>query len=267
MYRLLILAAFATLAVAVPQHGQTEALFGFDLGGKLCDMCVQEVGQLLNNATLQNLLARLEKFCDKLPGGLAQKCHDLLESKGEEIINKIIGMDPMAVCQKIHLCPQQQHKRDVEALEKRQVEALFGFDLGGKLCDMCVQEVGQLLNNATLQNLLARLEAFCDKLPGGLAQKCHDLLESKGEEIINKIIGMDPMAVCQKIHLCPQQQHKRSTMELSKCKRINTSDCNAFTKCCTQACGNSFNHQFSCSTVNGKIKKASCACDGQMIQI
>jgi len=178
--------------------------------GDPCAMCKQAVGQVLNKNTLEQILHKIESLCDKLPGGFAEQCKQVVDQFGEQLINQILATyTPEKVCKDIlHVCSFEKDAPKIvppmlilanrpQALPKKGV----GKD---QLCDTCTSVAKQILNRETLEALLNRAEQFCDRLPGWVGEQCKQLLESEGHKVIEELLTKyTPEKVCKDImHFC-----------------------------------------------------------------
>jgi len=173
-----------------------------------CAMCKQVVGQFLNKNTLEQILHKIESLCDKLPGGFATQCKQIVDQYGEQLINQILQTyTPEKVCKDIfHVC--SFNKEDVA----RHVMPMLilanrpQYHSSGKnqLCDTCTSVATQILNKDTLDALLERAEQLCDRMPGWVGQQCHEILESEGHKVINDLLTKyTPEKVCKDLlHFC-----------------------------------------------------------------
>jgi len=157
-----------------------------------CAMCKQVVGQFLNKNTLEQLLHKVESFCDKLPGGFAAQCKQIVDQYGEQLINQILATyTPEKVCKDIfHVCSYEKDEKQQDP------------------CAMCKQVVGQFLNKNTLEQILHKIDSLCDKLPGGFAAQCKQIVDQYGEQLINQILATyTPEKVCKDIfHVCSYEE-------------------------------------------------------------
>jgi hypothetical protein len=168
-----------------------------------CAMCKQVIGQVLNEQTLENLLSRVESFCDKLPFG--EECHTILHKFGEQLIDSILAKyTPDSVCKDIfHVCSRDKSAAPV-FVEHPLLVQLLAKQSNDQLCDTCMNVAGQLLTEKTLSAILDRVEAMCDRLPGFVADECHKIVQSEGKQFVAQILASyTPAKVCQQfLHLC-----------------------------------------------------------------
>jgi len=149
---------------------------------------------LEDNATDAQIIAYLESFCKYVPGYEAI-CDQIAVYGVDWFVNFIRTHDPDTVCKQLGLCPKNSRSA---------IFATAPEDMCAE-CEILVQMIENWLEeNTTVEEIEARLEAFCKYVPG-YEQICDQLVVYGVEWFINFIDNNEnPDQVCKQLKLCTQ---------------------------------------------------------------
>jgi cytidine deaminase len=241
-----------TVFLGVWTQSQSAEIPALKANDQACDYCIQALSQIINNATLQQLLHKVESYCSYLPGDFGTQCKQAVDQYGQQIINEILHKySPKAICTDVlHLC------------SSKLTEQLVADAKQTSPCDMCKQLFGQVLNKDTLEQVLHRIDGLCDKLPGGFADQCRQIIDSYGEQVIQQILSKyTPESICRNmVHVCSYDQQKPVTafdggmlMRFYLDKAANDQLCDT----CISVCGQILNEQ----TLGSILQKVEQLCN------
>ncbi len=169
----------------------------------ICPAClflVTELEQrLASNATEQQIVAALNKVCEKAPAFLRSPCQSLVSQYAPVIVQKILQKaDPSTVCKAVKACSSAAAPVPVAAATKQESVALC------TACKFLITAVeSKISSNATEQQIVAALNKVCDSAPIFLRTPCHMLVTEYGATIVEKLLQKaDPDTICKAIGAC-----------------------------------------------------------------
>jgi saposin len=152
---------------------------------------------IANNATDQQIEAKLDAVCGDLPSPYNGECTLIVNAYLPQIIAWIQNDEPPAtLCAQLSLCSS---KKSEVAPIRRTVE-----QTPCAICELVVQVVeSYVANNATDQQIEAKLDALCAKLPSPYSGQCALIVNSYLPQIISYIQNNEsPATVCAQLSLC-----------------------------------------------------------------
>jgi saposin len=164
----------------------------------VCELVVQVAeSYVTNNATDQQIEAKLDAVCGDLPSPYNGECTLIVNAYLPQIIAWIQNNEsPATLCAQLSLCSSK--KSEVIPI-KRAVE-----QSPCALCELVVEMAeSYLANNATDQQIEAKLDAACAALPSPYNGQCTSLVNTYLPQIISYLQNNEPPAtICAQLSLC-----------------------------------------------------------------
>jgi len=164
-----------------------------------CTICttvgMQVEKWIAENATEQEIIDRLQTFCNAL-GPVAPECQSLVAQYLPQLIEWIENKEsPVVFCTTVGLCTSVEETRK----QKRKEEQTTC-----EICQIIVTYVEELVaQNATVQEIIAKVEEFCNLLPAPGSSICDQLAASYIPQLVQWIINKEnPQAFCAQFSLC-----------------------------------------------------------------
>jgi len=178
-------------AVALPVKREVEQSIC-----AVCELVVQVVeSYVANNATEQQIQAKLDQVCGYLPAPYNGECTLIVNTYLPQIIQYIQNDEnPAQLCAQLNLCTS---KMAVDV--KREVEQSVC-----SVCQLVVQVVeSYITNNATDQQIEAKLDQVCGDLPAPYNGECTLIVNAYLPQIIQYIQNNEqPATLCAQLGLC-----------------------------------------------------------------
>ena len=158
--------------------------------------------------TEEEIIALVEKLCDKIPAPYGSICDSLAEAYIPQIMAWLKEeLEVLDICQKIGLCSATAKARAHRSIKKaRNTKSLaLRAQENGLGCDVCkdfIQWVEKELKTYTVPALWKLVSVDCAKVPY-LCKFCAIITESDIETILNLILNkLPPAQVCSWIKIC-----------------------------------------------------------------
>eukprot|EP00003_Mantamonas_plastica_P025549 TRINITY_DN5029_c0_g2_i2.p2 TRINITY_DN5029_c0_g2~~TRINITY_DN5029_c0_g2_i2.p2 ORF type:complete len:471 (-),score=146.41 TRINITY_DN5029_c0_g2_i2:236-1648(-) len=180
--------------------------------------------ELSNNSTEAEIEKALDAICNKMKGGLAGTCTDLVNAYFPEIVAVIVQkVSPDGICKKLGVCdstvmphttplgPEKHQKTTPIGPEKHQKTTPIGPEKQGEtasvkcvICEWVLNKLeGMLSSNSTEQEIIAALDKVCSLLPHSVQSDCEDLINQYGPQLIQLLLQHEPAdTICSQIGLC-----------------------------------------------------------------
>ena len=178
----------------------------------ICTVCQQVVAfvetLMTEEKTEEEIIALVEKLCDKIPAPYGSICDSLAEAYIPQIMAWLKEeLEVLDICQKIGLCSATAKARAHRSIKKaRNTKSLaLRAQENGLGCDVCkdfIQWVEKELKTYTVPALWKLVSVDCAKVPY-LCKFCAIITESDIETILNLILNkLPPAQVCSWIKIC-----------------------------------------------------------------
>ncbi|XP_054918958.2 uncharacterized protein Sap-r [Dermacentor andersoni] len=177
-----------------------------------CDLCMVVAkfvyDKVKDERTEEKVKEALDQVCTMLPGSLAQKCVDMVNTYYDMLVNLLLQeLVPDQVCKELGLCPS------IKKAGMHPVASVPSKKPTDEECDICqtvVQFVyNELKNNKTEEEVKQLLDRVCSLLPDSWKQTCTDTVNTYYDQLVELILqGFTPEQVCQELGLCPSAQRK-----------------------------------------------------------
>merc|ERR1712179_782649 len=186
---------------------ETVQLGGPRVGGAYCSLCeivVSNLDQQLEDKTNEEEIKQtLDVLCSHLSTPVHKECVKLVSQYTEELIDMIVkDYPPNVICAELGLCVDHEiSSNDINSInfETLQVEGEVEQEIGCEICEFAVTLIDQRLEDtSTVDQIEREVQFVCSYLPGHIAEKCEDLVDRYGQQLIDALIKkeMDPKEVC-----------------------------------------------------------------------
>jgi len=184
----------------------------------LCEYAIGEMDKLVTDKkNMYQVKAALDRICYELSSPIQKQCLKMVDEYTDEIIQMFVNeYTPQEVCYEIGLCDPPTNEIEVEHIETNVIPRNFEIeeeqtDLQEEpLCVLCeyamkvlLQESG-IMSNRTIDMAEHAVEMLCSYMPETIEDKCIDLVQEYGDQIIEIILKeeFDPEQICAILTLC-----------------------------------------------------------------
>ncbi|KAJ8022464.1 Prosaposin [Holothuria leucospilota] len=168
--------------------------------GELCTVCefaMTELDKLiLDQSTIADVEAALDKLCSLLPSTLSDSCQSFVDTYTETIVQLIVKeVSPKLICRAIGVCQTQQ---PTCAVQKYEI---------GPTCTLCRYVIGWLERKITSQSTMTEieqlLEKVCNIVPKTMRSQCQTFVDKYIPQVLDLVVKfVSPRMICTAIHLC-----------------------------------------------------------------
>jgi len=183
---------------------------GPKVGGAYCTLCEVVVTSLDSSIQDKTNEAEIEQALDVLCYGLStpvhKECIKLVSQYTEELVDMIVKeYPPNVICAELGLCVDHEISSNAippVSFEMIQVEAPLDNSVSCEMCEFAVTVIDERLDDeATIDQIEREVQFVCSYLPGTIGDKCEELVDKYGEELIDALVKeeMDPKKVCSEL--------------------------------------------------------------------
>jgi len=183
---------------------------GPKVGGAYCTLCEVVVTSLDSSIQDKTNEAEIEQALDVLCYGLStpvhKECIKLVSQYTEELVDMIVKeYPPNVICAELGLCVDHEISSNAippVSFEMIQVEAPLDNSVPCEMCEFAVTVIDERLDDeATIDQIEREVQFVCSYLPGTIGDKCEELVDKYGEELIDALVKeeMDPKKVCSEL--------------------------------------------------------------------
>jgi len=169
---------------------RSTVIFDIDTTDNECSLCTRNFGHVLNNQTLNDILLKLEKIAEKLPGHIGVEIKVLLQTFGPEILRSLLDKyGAKEICTHFfHLCAN----KEILLAPHLAMFAQYDDDQSAKClaCKIGVGVLDSVLGSADIQKELQRLiQDACDKAPQGAGKTICNFVAQFFPEVMAAMAG------------------------------------------------------------------------------
>ncbi|CAH0559155.1 unnamed protein product [Brassicogethes aeneus] len=170
-----------------------------DVGNKpqcaLCEFVMREIDdQLKDNKTDDQIKKAVEKVCTIMPKSLRSQCKDFIDQNSDTIIALLSeALEPSEICAMLNFC------------DKKTFDVMRGEILECAICEGAVEAMKKILDNPRADHAVIHvMEKTCRAMPQKYREKCQQLIENFGSEILDNISHYTKEAskICQIMGKC-----------------------------------------------------------------
>jgi len=190
--------------------------------GISCTMCQTIVAQvekiMVDTKVESEIIALVEKLCDKFPSPYSTLCNSLVEQYVPVIMQWLEqGLEHLEICQKLGFCTNNSVIRNVNGIS----------------CTMCQTIVAQvekiMVDTKVESEIIALIEKLCEKFPSPYSTLCNSLVEQYVPVIMEWLEqGLEHIEICQKLGFCTTEQVLLARKPLSEANGVTCDVCKQF---------------------------------------
>jgi len=182
--------AVTIFAVAFFGVSRSTIVFDFDSNDDACSLCTRNLGHMLNNQTLADLLHRLETVASKIPGQIGMEAKILIATFGPEAIRTVLDKHGAKdICtQTLRICTDET----ISLAPHLALFSQYDEDTSARClaCKIGVGVLDSVLGSADIAKELQRLiQEGCDKAPVGAGKTICNLVASFLPEAMAAMAG------------------------------------------------------------------------------